>query len=124
MKDFRTLTEIAKAARENLSDGDWDYLIGGADTETSLRRNRAAVESWVFKPRVLNNVSQVTTASTLLGTPMRMPVLLPPIGSIQVFSSGGGVDVAAAAAEFGILQILSSACEPEFEAVAQTVPGP
>ncbi|RZO72684.1 MAG: alpha-hydroxy-acid oxidizing protein [OM182 bacterium] len=124
MKDFRTLTEIAKAARENLSDGDWDYLIGGADTETSLRRNRAAVESWVFKPRVLNNVSQVTTASTLLGTPMRMPVLLPPIGSIQVFSSGGGVDVAAAAAEFGILQILSSACEPDFEAVAQAVPGP
>ena len=57
--EFRTLTEIVKKAKQNLSKGDWDYLTGAADTEASLRRNRAALESWVFRPRVLNNVHDV-----------------------------------------------------------------
>jgi glycolate oxidase len=55
---------------------------------------------------------------------LRIPVLLPPIGSVQVFESGGGQSVAEAAAEFGVLQILSSVCTPDFEAVAAAVPGP
>ena len=58
MADFRTLTEMVKAAKQNLSKGDWDYLTGAADSEASLRRNRAAVESWVFRPRILNKVDK------------------------------------------------------------------
>ncbi|HIM41522.1 MAG TPA: alpha-hydroxy-acid oxidizing protein, partial [Rhodospirillales bacterium] len=33
--DFLTLHEIVKAARGNLEDNHWDYLMGGADTETT-----------------------------------------------------------------------------------------
>jgi glycolate oxidase len=124
MSKFRTLTEAVKLARENLSQGDWDYLVGAADTETSLRRNRGAVESWSFRPRILNDVSDVKTSAQLLGHEMRIPVILPPIGSVQAFSPGGGTEVAQAAEAFGILQILSSACEPDFETVAREVPGP
>jgi glycolate oxidase len=51
--DFRSLTEMVQLARKNLAPGEWDYLVGAADTESSLRRNRAAVDSWVFKPRIL-----------------------------------------------------------------------
>jgi len=124
MSKIRSLTEAVKLARENLSQGDWDYLVGAADTETSLRRNRGAVESWAFRPRILNDVSDVQIASKLLGSEMRIPVILPPIGSVQAFSPGGGTEVAQAAQEFGILQILSSACAPDFETVAREVPGP
>ena len=70
MADFRTLTEMVKAAKENLSKGDWDYLTGAADSEASLRRNRAAVESWVFRPRILNRVDNVLTNTELLGVPL------------------------------------------------------
>ena len=98
MSKFRSLTEAVKLARENLSQGDWDYLVGAADTETSLRRNRGAVESWAFRPRILNDVSDVQIASKLLGSEMRIPVILPPIGSVQAFSPGGGTEVAQAAA--------------------------
>jgi len=122
--EFRTLHEIARRAQDNLQRGHWDYLIGGADTESSLKRNRAGVDSWVFRPRILNDVSQVDTASALLGTPLRIPVVLPPIGSIQVFDPAGGTAAAQAAAEFGLLQILSSVCLPDFETVAAQVPGP
>ena len=122
--EFRSLTEMVQLARKRLDRGDWDYLVGAADTEASLRRNRAAVESWVFKPRILNDVTEVEIKSELLGSPMRIPVLLPPIGSVQVFEAGGGTSVARAAKDFGILQILSSSCSPDYEAVAQGVPGP
>ena len=121
MAEFRTLTEIVKKAKQNLSKGDWDYLTGAADTEASLRRNRAALESWVFKPRILNNVHNVETKAELLGVPLRIPVILPPIGSVQAFDSSGGSGVAEAASEFGVLQILSSACSPNFEDVAAAV---
>jgi glycolate oxidase len=60
----------------------------------------------------------------LLDIPLRVPVVLAPIGSLQVFEAGGGVTAARAAAEFGVLQILSSVCTPDFETVAAEVPGP
>jgi isopentenyl diphosphate isomerase/L-lactate dehydrogenase-like FMN-dependent dehydrogenase len=121
---FRTLHEIAKEARKNLSQDHWDYLIGGADTESSVKRNRYGLDSWVFRPRILNDVSEVNATSEFLGVPMRIPVLLPPIGSVQVFDEGGGESVARAAAEFGVLQMLSSVCLPDFETIAERVPGP
>jgi glycolate oxidase len=115
---------MAKLARKNLSDDHWDYLIGGADTESALKRNRFGLDSWVFRPRVLNDVSRVEIGTELLGMPLKMPVMLPPIGSVQVFEAGGGESVARAAAEFGVLQTLSSVCTPDFDVVAQRVPGP
>lgn len=124
VQDFRTLHEIARAAQKNLAREHWDYLIGGADTESAVVRNRAGVDSWVFRPRVLNDVSEVSVATELLGTALRIPVVLPPIGSVQVFDPAGGVGVARAAIEFGVLQILSSSCLPDFVEVAAQVPGP
>ena len=124
MGDFSTLTDIVRVARSNLDKGDWDYLVGAADTEASLRRNRAALDSWTFLPRILRDVSDVKTATQMLGQTLRIPVLLPPIGSVQAFTENGGTAVAQAAADFGVLQILSSSCMPDFETVAQEVPGP
>ncbi len=121
---FLTLHEIARKARQNLDQGAWDYLVGGADTESSLRRNRAGVESWVFKPRILNEVTEVSCATELLGHELRMPVIMPPIGSIQVFEESGAAGVARAVQEFGLLQVLSSVCLPDFEALAEQYPGP
>ena len=118
MAEYFTIHEIAKAARQNLSDNLWDYLVGAADSEATLRRNRLALDSLQFKPKVLNDVSEVATNAEFLGKPLRIPVLLPPIGSIQDFESGGGATVAVAAKTFGTATILSSACAPGLEEVA------
>lgn len=124
MPEFLTLHEIVRQAKRNLDQGSWDYLVGGADTESALRRNRGGVESWVFKPRILNDVSDVQVSTSLLGVPLRIPVLMPPIGSVQVFEEGGAASVAQAVDEFGILQVLSSVCTPDFETLAREHPGP
>ena len=44
-EQFLTLQEIVAAARSNLAPGPWSYLIGGAETETTVRRNRLALDS-------------------------------------------------------------------------------
>ncbi len=124
MTQLRTLHDIVKAARANLSRNNWDYLIGGADTETSLKRNRMAIDSLAFRPRVLNDVTSVNASTNLGGHRLRIPVVLPPIGSIQVFDAGGGAAVAEAADAFGTLMILSSVCLPNFETVARVGSAP
>ena len=115
---FQTLHEIAKAARQSLAPGPWDYLIGGAETETTLKRNRQALDSIAFRPRVLRNVAKIDCRWSLLGRAVRIPVMLAPIGSIESFTDGGGATAAKASAEFGVPQMLSSVCNPGLEAVA------
>ena len=114
-----TLHEIVEEARRRLSDGVWDYLVGGAESETTLRRNRQALDSIAFRPRVLRDVSGVDCSSTLLGRTLRAPVLLAPIGSLQDLHPRGGAAVAEAAAAAGVAMMLSSASAPGLEATAE-----
>jgi len=115
---FQTLQEIVKAARQNLAPGPWDYLVGGAETETTLKRNRQALDSIAFRPRVLRDVSKIDCTASLLGQRIRVPVMLAPIGSIESFDAGGGAAAAKASAEFGVPHMLSSVCNPGLEATA------
>ena len=57
---FQTLHEIVHAARETLSQNIWDYLRGGTETETTLKRNRMALDAIAFKPRVLRDTVSYT----------------------------------------------------------------
>src|SRR3989441_4086817 len=120
---FQTLHEIVRAAHETLDPGAWDYLAGGTETETTLRRNRQALDSIAFRPRVLRNVSKVDTTATLLGRTLRLPVMLAPVGSIETFTPGGAATAARGATAFGVAQMLSSVCNPGLEATAAAAPG-
>jgi len=115
--DFITNQEIIVAARRNLTDNVWHYLTGGAESETTMRRNRFGLDSIAFRPRVLVDVSKVDT-STVLGNKLRIPVLLAPIGSLQSITAEGGVAVAKAAAEFGTINFVSSVTQPNLEEIA------
>ncbi len=121
---YAVLHEFVEPARRNLSPGSWDYLMGGAETETTLARNRRALDSLAFRPRVLRNVEKVSARAKIFGQDVRLPVILAPIGSLQDFSRGGGMGPTKAAAEFGALHMLSSACAPGLEAVAECVDYP
>ena len=122
--DFVTVQEIIQAARSNLSLGTWGYLSGGSESETTLRRNRHAFDRLAFRPRVLVDVSNISTSATLLGHDMRIPVVLAPIGSQQVFTPDGGAAATRAADEFGILDVISSVTEPSLEDIAAVAGNP
>ncbi len=123
-QEFKTLTEVIQQAQARLTRNEWDYLLGGSDTETTMKRNRLAFEKLALKSRVMTDVSQVHTRRNFLGVDLRIPVLLAPIGSLQVFDPSAGLGVAQAAENFGVMQIYSSVCHPDFEALMRANQGP
>jgi glycolate oxidase len=122
--DFLSNEEIVLAARRNLGQGPWDYLVGGAESETTMRRNRLGFDRIGFRPRVLVDVSEIDPSTSFLGHRLRIPVLLAPIGSLQVFASEGAVASARAAAAFGTLPVVSSATQPSIEETAAAADAP
>jgi isopentenyl diphosphate isomerase/L-lactate dehydrogenase-like FMN-dependent dehydrogenase len=121
---FLTLHEFIPAARMKLTDDKWDYMIGGAESETTLKRNRMALDSLAFRPRVLRDVSSADCSGSLFGRKLRLPVMLAPVGSIQRFDPEGCAAVARAAGQFGVAQMVSSVSEPGLEATAAAANGP
>ena len=118
MDDFLTLQEIVAAAKSNLPPGPWSYLVGGAETETTVRRNRHALDSLAFRPRVLRDVSRIDSTSFFFKEKTRLPILLAPIGGLESLVDGGAATAARAAAQFGVPQMLSSVCKPGLEETA------
>jgi glycolate oxidase len=122
---FTTLQEIVIAARRNLSRPLWDMLSGGSDSETTLRRNRLALDSLALRQRVLVNVSQIDTRTTLLGRELPIPVFIAPVGNfLQVADPQGIVAVARGATAYGTEVFVSTAAKPGIEEAAAAVDVP
>ena len=66
-EEYENLHEFAIMAKQKLSVETWDYLMGGAETETTLRRNRLALDMLGFRPRVLRNVENIDCGGNVLG---------------------------------------------------------
>ncbi|MCC7348103.1 MAG: alpha-hydroxy-acid oxidizing protein, partial [Variibacter sp.] len=120
--EFQNLHEIIRKARQNLNQNSWDYIVGAAESETTLRRNRMALDCVALRPRVLRDVSRVDTSTQLFGRKLRLPVMLAPVGSLEAFAEGGGATSTRAAKAFGIPHMLSSVCDPGMEEVAAAAP--
>ena len=117
--ELLTTTEIVALAKKRLPADKWEFIVGGAETETTIARNRYALDAIAFRPRVLRNVEDASPATTFLGRKQRMPVLLAPIASLTDVDPDGALPVARAAAEFGCLMLVSSVTQPSFEQVAK-----
>jgi len=122
--DFVSNEEIIREARKRLNQGAWDYLVGGSESETTLRRNRRAFDRIAFRPRILVDVSSIDPSTTFLGQNLRIPAILAPIGSLQVFDPEGALAVTRAATEFGIMHSVSSVTLPALEETAAATPTP
>ena len=124
MRDFVSNEEIVQEARRRLDQGSWDYLVGGSESETTLRRNRLAFDRVAFRPRILVDVSATDPSTTFLGQKLRIPAILAPIGSVQVFDPAGAVASTKAATDFGIMHAVSSVTQPALEETAAATPTP
>ena len=122
--DFVSNEELIREARRRLPQGAWDYLVGGSESETTLRRNRHAFDKIAFRPRVLVDVTHVDPSVSFLGQKLRIPAILAPIGSLQVFDPEGAVAVTRAATEFGVMHCVSTATLPSLEETMAASPSP
>ncbi|HEY7065758.1 MAG TPA: alpha-hydroxy acid oxidase [Chloroflexota bacterium] len=123
-EEFLTLPEIRRGAMRNMSREVWDYASGGAETETTLRRNRRAMSHYVFRPRVLRDVSQIDLSTSLLGIPLALPVMTAPMGSTHYFHPDGDLALARATGRMGTLHWMSTVGAYSPEQVAEAATGP
>ena len=122
--DFLALHEIVRAARARLDDRIWDYLVGGGETETTIIRNRLALDSCALRPRVLRDVSSIDLTADFFGRKTPLPVVLSPVGSLESFWADGGAAAARAAETFGLPLFVSSVMKGGLEAIAGVSSGP
>jgi glycolate oxidase len=123
--NFVSLQEVVHAARRNLPQALWDHLSGGADSETTLCRNRQALDSLALRQRVLVDVREIDITTTLLGKKLASPVFLAPVGGFVGFAHPEGArNVARAAVAHGTTAFISTAAKPGLEAAAEAVREP
>jgi glycolate oxidase len=121
--DYQTLHEFVRDARQRLPDNIWDYLIGATETETTMRRNRLALDQLALRPRVCRDVSSVDCSTSLFGMTLRIPVMLAPVGSLESFHPGGAATAAQGSAAFGVPIIVSSVTKPGLAETARAADG-
>ena len=121
-EEFQNLHELVSKARANLNQNCWDYIVGAAETETTMRRNRMALDEIAFRPRVLRNVARVDASVEVFGRKLRIPVMIAPVGALELFDPGAGAAVARGAGRFGAAHMLSSVSEPGLEKTAAAAP--
>src|ERR687894_2124672 len=121
-RDFVSLQEIVRSARRKLPPELWDHLSGGADSETTLRRNRYALDCLALRQRVLVNVAEIDIRTTLLGQTLATPVFLAPVGGfLGMCNAQGAIPVARAAVAKNTTAFISTAVKPSYEATQKAV---
>jgi glycolate oxidase len=119
---YQNLHEFIRKARANLNQNAWDYVVGAAETETTMRRNRMSLDEIAFRPRVLRDVAQVDPSVERFDRKLRLPVVLAPVGALEIFDPAGAASVARGAGTFGAAHMLSSVSAPGLEKVAEAAP--
>ncbi len=116
--------EYEAAARAKMDPIAWDYYAGGSDDQVTLRANGSAFERIRLRPRVLVDVSRCDTATTVLGTPVRCPVLIAPTGYHMLAHPEGECATARGAGEAGTLMAVSTMSTRRLEEIAAAASGP
>ncbi len=117
------VVDYEQLARERLDPGAYGYFAGGAGDERTLRENVAAWSRWQLRPRALVDVSETTTATTVLGTPVSMPLLVAPVAFQRMAHDDGERGMASAAAAAGTIMVLSTLATSTPAEVAAAAPG-
>lgn len=102
------MDKLEEAARRHMSKAGYAYVAGGAGREITLANNRSGFHRWQIVPRMLRDVSQADSQLTLFGQSLHSPLLLAPIGVLEMAHPAGDIPVARAAAGLGVPMIFSS----------------
>jgi len=117
-----TLTDVEARADERL-DPHWrEYFAGGAGDERTLGENVSAFRSWRLRQRVLCGIDSVSTATTLLGRELAVPLVVAPVAYQQMAHPDGEAGMARAAATAGAGLCLSTFSTMSTAEVAAAAP--
>lgn len=123
MSDALNVHDFEEQARARLDPGAYAYFAGGSGDERTMRANVEAFARWELRPRVLVDVSEVTTATTILGQEVAFPLLVAPTAFQRLAHPDGELAMARAAAAAGTVMCLSTLSSVSPPELAAAVPG-
>ena len=115
--------DYERLAEEKLDANAHAYFAGGSGDEVTLRDNVAAFERRKLRPRVLVDVRELSTRTTVLGTDVSLPILIAPLALQRMAHPDGELATARAAARAGTIMCLSTAATARPAEVAAAAPG-
>ena len=118
------IADLRRLAQRRLPRAVFDYIDGGAGAEVTLRENCLAFDAVTFRPRCAVETARSEPGTTVLGTPLKLPLLLAPVGSSRMFYPRGEVVAARAAGYAGIPYVLSTLSGCRLEDVKAASSGP
>jgi len=124
LADCINIADVRQVARRRLPTPIFDYLEGGAEDESTARRNTTAFEHERLIPRYLVDVAAVSTSVRILGQDLAWPVMCSPAGAQRFYHADGELAAARAAARAGTLYGLATFSTYSLEEVAAASAGP
>ena len=118
------IADLRLIARDRLPRGIFDYIDGGAEDELTMARNSSDFAEYEFVPRILRNVANINTSTSLLGRELETPIIFSPTGFTRIAHSQGELSVARVAAKYQSPYCLSTLSTRSIEEVAQVSNGP
>ena len=115
---YHNIADLREGARRRLPRGVFEFFDRGSEDEASLAGNRAAFARLKLRNRMLVDVSRRTTATTLLGGPLSMPLVVAPTGVAGLTWLDGEVELARAAAACGVPFTLATPSITSIETIA------
>jgi 4-hydroxymandelate oxidase len=113
------VADYFELAAEKIDPKVWCFFEGGSGDEVTLRANVGAYRRWQLRPRVLVDVGEISTATTVLGTPVSMPLLVAPFAFQRLLHPDGELATARAAAAAGTLMCVSTTTTSAHDEVAE-----
>ncbi len=117
-------SDLVDGAERAMSPEAWAYIAGSAGRESTAEANYDAFDSWRIVPRMLRDVSSRDLSVELFGRRHPFPLIVSPVGVLELVDPDGDVAIARAAGSLGITSVMSSQASVPMERIAAEAAGP
>src|SRR5882724_4472135 len=118
-----SIADFRESASRALPRMAFDFVDGASGSESTMRRNRTALDDWHLLAKAPVNVADRDTSVDLFGSPSAAPIIIGPTGLAGVTRPNAELDLARAAARFGVPFVVSTAAAVKLEDVARVSSG-
>ena len=124
LKDCYNIEDFRKLAKKNLPSPIFNYIDGGADDESTLKRNTESFTKCDLIPNILASVGQPDLSVKVLGQKIEMPLFLSPTAMQRLYHYDGDKASARAAEKFGTFYSMSTMATSSIEEISNISGGP
>lgn len=119
-----TLEEIKAVAEQRVKPEVWEWINGGTETESTLQRNRSALEKIMLRLKVIHGLETVNTSVKILGQTVKTPVIVAPFARMNRVHPEAEMAIAKGAEKVGAMMFLGPVSSYSIKQIVEVVNTP